>query len=388
MKTNSTRLQVVDALRGFAIVAITLLHNIEHYDFYFTPTNLPSWMPAVDLAIWNTLFFLFSGKAYAIFALLFGLTYYIQSNNQTLKGNDFRARFAWRLTLLLGFSLVNSLFYQGDILGTYAIIGFALLPVSKLSNRAVLGIAIFLILQPFEWINVFVASQNPTITPPDPISWSYFAKMDSYIKGSSFLDTCFGNITNGRIAVIHWTWESGRVFQTASLFMLGMLAGRTALFASSKETYRIWRNTLVLSALAFVPLFLLSTNLNSIVISQAISKPLYTIISSWSNMAFMLVLVSGFFLLFESTIFNKPLSIFAPLGKMSLSNYIMQSIIGSFIYYGFGLGLYQYTGATYSLIIGVTLASGQCLFSHWWMNNHKQGPLENLWHKATWMNWK
>jgi len=103
VKTSSSRLHVVDALRGFAIVSIMLLHNIEHFDFYYTPTNLPYWMIPLDKGIWDTLFFLFGGKSYAIFALLFGLTFFIQSDNQGKKGKDFRGRFAWRLLLLLGF---------------------------------------------------------------------------------------------------------------------------------------------------------------------------------------------------------------------------------------------------------------------------------------------
>jgi len=66
---------VVDALRGFAIVCIMLLHNLEHFDFYYFPSGLPAWMVSLDKGVWNTLFFLFASKAYAIFALLFGLTF-------------------------------------------------------------------------------------------------------------------------------------------------------------------------------------------------------------------------------------------------------------------------------------------------------------------------
>jgi len=80
-ETPNVRLHVVDALRGFAIVSIMLLHNLEHFDFYFFPQNLPVWMKALDKNIWDTMFFLFSGKSYAIFALLFGLTFFIQSDN-------------------------------------------------------------------------------------------------------------------------------------------------------------------------------------------------------------------------------------------------------------------------------------------------------------------
>jgi uncharacterized protein len=149
--SESSRLHVVDALRGFSIVSIMLLHNIEHFDYYFSPEGLPAWLKPIDQGIWDTLFFLFGGKSYAIFALLFGLTFFIQNDNQAKKGKDFRPRFAWRLLLLLGFGLINSAFYQGDILTIYAIIGFVLIPVAKLSNKTVFIIAVLLMLQPYEW---------------------------------------------------------------------------------------------------------------------------------------------------------------------------------------------------------------------------------------------
>ena len=93
-QSSRTRLLVVDALRGFAIVSILLVHNLEHFDYLYFPKQLPQWMKAMDKIVWNTTFFLFSGKSYAIFALLFGLTFFIQSDNQAQKGKDFRGRFA------------------------------------------------------------------------------------------------------------------------------------------------------------------------------------------------------------------------------------------------------------------------------------------------------
>src|SRR5476649_1656578 len=108
--TTNSRLDVIDALRGFAIVSIMLLHNIEHFDFYFFPAGLPAWLKIVDSQIWDTLFFLFGGKSYAIFALLFGLTFFLQFDGREKRGEDFRPRFAWRLVLLLLFGMINSLF--------------------------------------------------------------------------------------------------------------------------------------------------------------------------------------------------------------------------------------------------------------------------------------
>ena len=72
------RIEVVDALRGFAVMAIILLHNIEHFNLYNFPEATTDFMKALDKGVWDTLFFLFSGKAYAIFALLFGFSFFIQ----------------------------------------------------------------------------------------------------------------------------------------------------------------------------------------------------------------------------------------------------------------------------------------------------------------------
>lgn len=388
MSSNDSRLNVVDALRGFAIISIMLLHNIEHFDFLFWPNTLPAWMLPIDKAIMDTLYFLFGGKSYAIFALLFGLTFFIQSHNQEKIGKDFRGRFAWRLVLLLCFAFVNSAFYEGDILSIYAVLGFFLIPVAKLNTKTVFWIALLFMLQPFEWINFIRAIQNPDMQISDPASWAYFGKAGEYITKDSLINTWIGNLTNGKMAVILWSWEEGRIVQNIALFMFGMLAGRKYLFVQSEENKRIWVKTLIISAISFIVLFCIRHELGDWIKSRAMHRPMRTIVNSWTNMAFMLILVSGFVLLFQTKFFHKALNIFSPLGRMSLSNYIMQSLIGSFIYYGFGLGLYQYTGSTYCLLIGIVLAVVQGFFSTWWMKNHKQGPLEIVWHKATWIGYK
>jgi uncharacterized protein len=387
MNTNISRLQVVDALRGFAIVSIMLLHNIEHFDFLFWPENLPLWMVRLDKGIMETMYFLFGGKSYAIFALLFGLTFFIQHERQEKLGYDFRGRFAWRLVILMVFAFINSAFYEGDILSIYAVLGFFLIPVARLSNRTVFIIALIFMLQPIEWISFFINMQNPDAPVYDPKSWAYFGKAGEYITKSSLPDTLIGNLTNGKIAVILWSWEKGRILQNIALFMFGMLAGRKQLFVQTDNSTRIWKKTLPFAVVSFIALFTVQKQLAHWVTSPLLQRNLDTIISSYANMAFMLIWVSGFVLLFQSKIFHKPLNALSPMGRMSLSNYMIQSLLGSLIYYGFGLGLYKYTGSTYCILIGIILAVFQGLFSAWWMKSHKQGPLETLWHKATWIGY-
>jgi uncharacterized protein len=377
-----SRLDVLDALRGFAIVSIMLLHNIEHFDLYFTPEGLPAWLTAVDKVVWDSMFFLFGGKSYAIFALLFGVTFYIQFHHRDQRGEDFRPRYAWRLVLLLGFGLFNSMVYHGDILSIYAVLGLALIPVARLPNQVVLGIAVLLLLQPYAWLEWFQALPDPGRQLADPDSWAYFGRANQYMMHGTLAEVWTGNLTNGKTGVILWSWENGRIFQIPALFMLGMLAGRKGLFQLNEQNKRWWLRTLVLAIVAFIPLYLLKTFPETWNIGKALERPLLVIITSWSNLAFMAMLVACFSMAFYSW---RALALFSPLGRMSLTSYVVQSMIGTAIYYGYGLGLYRSTGATTALAVGIALALLQRQFSVWWLRSHGQGPLEMLWHKATWI---
>ena len=155
------RLEVVDALRGFALLAIVLLHNLEHYNIFSDNISQPDWLNSIDVFLCDAIYFLFAGKAYATFSLLFGFSFYIQMRNARKRGDDFRMRFAWRMMLLVGFSQLHALFYNGDILLLYAFCGLLLIPASSWSNRTVLTVAIILMLQPFAWGKIIYACFNP-----------------------------------------------------------------------------------------------------------------------------------------------------------------------------------------------------------------------------------
>ena len=105
----------------------------------------------------------------------------------------------------------------------------------------------------------------------------------------------------------------------------------------------------------------------------------------WQKFAFTIVLVSSFILLYQKERFKKAVSNLRFYGKMSLTNYISQSILGAIIYFPFGFYLAPYCGYTLSLIIGIVLLLLQVQFCKWWLARHKQGPLETIWHKWTWL---
>ena len=384
-ETRSPRLNVVDALRGFAIMAIMLLHNIEHFDLYFFPEYLPSWLKTIDKGIWDTMFFLFGGKAYAIFALLFGLTFYIMYSNQQKKGKDFRGRFLWRSLLLFGFGLVNSLFYQGDILLFYAVLGVTLVAVSTWSDKAVLITAIILLLQPLELVHLIQIINDPAFVASDPPSWAYFGKTGEYMANGTLFEVIKGNMTTGKTAVVLWTYESGRIFQTPALFMLGMLLGRRKMFVASGENQKSWKKILIAAAILFAILFAAKLLIPKSGAREAVAGSLTSLVTSWANFAFTFVLVSSFVLAYQKAVIHRTLTKLEVFGRMSLTNYVMKSVVGTFIYYGFGLGLYKYTGATMCILIGIVLFLLQFVFCRWWMKNHDHGPLEGVWHRLTWI---
>ena len=387
LSSSSDRVYAIDALRGFAIMGIMLLHNIEHFNFYSFPETTSTFLSSLDKHIWDMMFFLFSGKAYAIFALLFGFTFYLQNHHCEKRGEDFKNRYLWRLLLLLGFGFINSLFFPGEILVLYALVGVVLVPVRHLSDRAVAWIAFFLMLQPLEWCKVLYALIDPAANPQQMI----FSLGDVYpqLGGHSLWEMMKANFVTGQLASLNWAWCYGRVFQTASLFMIGMLLGRKGLFQMNADSHQrifaFWQRVICYSLPSAVLLYYLKDFIYSQIGNPFLLASMKTVWNSWYNLAFMLVIVSSFLLIYWTND-GRIQRILVPYGKMSLSDYVTQSIIGSLIYFGYGLELHKYCGTTYSVLIGVVFFLLQLAFAHWWFHHFKRGPLETIWHKLTWIN--
>ena len=386
---SNERILAIDALRGFAVMGIILLHNIEHFNYYSFPGATSPLLASLDKHLWDMLFFLFSGKAYAIFALLFGFTFYLQSHNCEKRGQDFRNRYMWRLLLLLGFGFINASFFPGEILVLYALLGFVLVPVRHLSDKTVAWIACILMLQPLEWCKVIYACFFPDANPQQMI----YSLTEVYpqMKESSLWELIKANLVTGQLASLNWAWCYGRVFQTASLFMAGMLLGRKGLFRLTDETHgkvmHFWLRVGIAALPSAVVLYYLKDFIYSQIANPFMKASMETIWNSWYNLACMLVMVSAFLLLYWTNK-GKVQQLLVPYGKMSLTDYISQSLIGSFLYYGYGLGLHRYCGTTYSLLIGIVFFLLQLLFAHWWFRHFKRGPLETIWHKLTWIHAK
>ena len=388
-EVNKTpRIEVVDALRGFAVIAILLVHSLEHFIFPVYPdaASQPAWLSTLDAGVLSVVFTLFAGKSYEIFALLFGFTFYIQYTNQKNKGKDFGARFFWRLVLLTLFATINAAFFPaGDVLLLFSIVGLFLILVRKWNDKAVLILAIILLLQPVEWFHYIASLVNPDYALPDLGVGAMYDEVATYVKAGNWGEFLFGNITLGQKASLLWAVGAGRFFQTAGLFLLGLLLGRKQLFVSSESSAKFWIKALIISAVVFAPLYQLNIELAG---DNLTGKTVGVVMDMWQKFAFTIVLVSSFVLLYRKESFKKLTANLRFYGRMSLTNYIGQSVFGALIYFPIGLYLAPYCGYTLSLLVGIAIMTVQIVFSRWWLQTHKQGPLESIWHKLTWVGKK
>ena len=355
----NTRIEVADALRGIAVAGIILFHAREHFNLYWSALDLPragfgSWeQPVADM-----LGFLLSGKMYAIFALLFGLSFFIQSDNQAQRGNDFSLRFAWRMVLLFGIGLVNAAIYNGDVLTYYALFGLLMIPIGKLPNRWVWVIAALLFIQPLEL-------------------WQYFSGHTLSIRGIEGMETLYPTLATGtfaesaRVSLLYgplssfgWGLEHGRGTQTLLMFVLGMLAGRYRLFYDEGQHRRIWGGLLAVGIAGtwLVPF----EAMRNLMTATAIVSTVVLLWYGWPG-------------------FRRALHGMTFFGRMSLTNYVSQSVIGSLIFFPYALGLAPYCGYLTSFAVGFAAMTGQIWFCRWWLERHRYGVLEGLWHRATWL---
>lgn len=380
------RVDVADVLRGLAVTGIILLHSIEHFNFYSFPDTATqgAWLNFTDRAIWDGLFFLLGGKAYAIFALLFGFSFFIQDDNQRMRGNDFRRRFCWRLVLLFVIGNINAMFFTAEILVMYSLVGFVLVATCRLSNRALLWLIALCMLQPVALYHVARAALDSAYVTPALPTGGYWAACFAQQSGGTFIDTVRVNLVDGQLASLAWAWDHGRIFQTAGLFMLGMLIGRQGWLL--KRALPQWGVVLAVALMAFFPLYGLNNMLPGFIDNPNLLKPLKLVVGSLANLAFMLVIVSGVLYGFYcSRRANRVMRQLIPYGRMSMTNYVTQSIVGSFIFYNWGLGMHAHLGITASVCVGALLFVAQYAFCRWWIGAHSHGPMEYAWKRLTWL---
>lgn len=377
--TQNTRISVVDSLRGFAVVGIIVIHFLEHLNFYVFPE--PS---AFEQGLWDIVFYLGASKMYAIFALLFGLSCYIQHHNQEKRGYDFRPRFAWRLVLLFLWGMLDLVFFNGDVLCTYAVLGLFLIPLVKAKDKVLWICAAILFLQPIEIGYIFAAIFNPETLPMNLGLGPLWKELYVACSDGGFFDVAKVNLAYGLQINFGWAIEHGRFTQTLMLFIVGMLLGRKRLFINEGNNLKTWKLICIYSVVYFLIFQSLLLCVPDRFENRTIHQSLDILFTAWRNFAMMSFYVSGITLLYYNTRARKAIDHLKYIGKMSLTNYLLQSIVGGWLFYNWGLGLYTVCSHGWSFLVSIPFLVILYFFCRFWTTHFRRGPLEEIWYRLTW----
>jgi uncharacterized protein len=183
-----------------------------------------------------------------------------------------------------------------------------------------------------------------------------------------------------------------RIPKILGVFLIGYVIGRSDFYKNINQHKKIIYVTIAFGILIGLPAnyFLADYISNHMGDYWGLApKGLYqTIAYALGVFPLALAYIAIFILIYQTSIGKKISSIFAPVGKMAFSNYILQSLIGSFVFLGAGLGYIREVGPFYYTIFGISIFIFQVILSHLWLLYFNYGPLEWLWRSATYKKWQ
>lgn len=381
------RINSIDALRGFALMGIMLLHSMEHFDLSFYPQLSSPFWQAIDTAVHDTLYFLFQGKSYAIFSLLFGLSFFMQMDSQAQKGKDFRLRFLWRMAILFVFGYINGLIYMGEFFVIYAVLGLFIIPLWKVPTKWLVALSVLLFLQipqVIQFISLLIGNAPNEPSAVNMHMNELFAQSAYTFTNGSIIDMLKFNAFDGQSAKLLWFVDVHRYVQLLGLFIIGMLIGRAGIHKSETKMMDYSRKVMPYAVAVFAFFYLIVILLPYFGVEGYALRVGMGLFKIYANLGMMMIYICGFTMLYYKTVAGrKALDKLAPVGRMSVTNYMAQSVMGVIIFYGWGLGLAQQSFLICALA-GVAVCAFQILYSNWWMKRFYYGPMEWLWRTLTW----
>lgn len=392
---KQSRIQVVDALRGVALFGILVVHCAQ----WFTAGSIPGSVyqaQASGLANGITqgiIGIFFDGKFYTFFSFLFGLSFALMMTRSQESAGVFYRRFAWRLLILGGIGFAHHLMWRGDILSIYAILGFLMLPFGKLPNKAVLVIALLMVANvPNRLRTVYETYISPPAkTDPKQQQKTFEQDAQAYYKvltQGSYPDLIRFN-ANAFDDKMQFQVESGRIYVTLGFFLLGLYAGRRRLFQQLTDNKRWFRRLTRFSGFTVLGITAIGLALFAIFGSDkappAWAIQFFNILYDLQSALLTIFYIAGFTLLFQRRSWTWTIHPLASVGKMGLTSYVLQTVIGTYLFFGFGLDLLDKTTVWQATLITLPIYLAQVLFSQFWLARFRYGPLEWLWRSLTYL---
>lgn len=399
--SSQERIQFLDVLRGIAILFI-FTANVPFLSgiFDMKPEDMMA-LPTYPIDHWvdMTIRVFVEGKFYTLFSLLFGIGFAVQYNSFKSKGGSFPVFFSKRM---LGLTLIGGIhlfvFWLGDILTLYAVLGFVLIAFRDTSDKKLLIWAVVLILLPIvNWLSYGVIGFYPGLFYEwfDQIwaanSWpmhdiagfgGMYADLMTIITATSLSEMLQMNIYQPIIRFGHLLQEA-RFFKILGIFLIGIWIGRRVINGSLLSDKGFLKKAAFWGFLIGLPMnfvIIYSTEMGGGMSSWGFIK---VVSYALGVVPLTIGYASVLALWWESGRTHRFLLGFAPVGKMALSNYLFQTVFSMLIFYHVGFGFGGTVGYTVCIIFVFLTFGWQVGFSYWWLGRFKFGPMEWIWRMMT-----
>lgn len=391
---TSDREPVLDVLRGLALLGIFLnnIYGFSGYGFLEASQRQRFSTFPVDRIVDFLQTTFVEGKFYSLFSLLFGIGFSIFLTRSKQKGISVTRLFYRRLGVLLLMGAAHLfLLWEGDILLLYAVLGFLLPLFRKCTDRTLLIWAAALLLSPILidlvklWLQAspaqFLQAMGVAIDAQNGITeqnWrSYlFTENSGWKEWRAWQES-------GWVIRFHYLVESNRLPKVLGVFLLGLYAGRKMIYAHLTEFKPLLQKTMKWGYLVGIPF--------SIAMAYFERDNRFIFTSAWGladTVCYALGVVP-LALAYAATVawlylnHHAKLSFFAPAGRMALTTYLSQTLLGILLFYTIGFGLGQQFGLVWLFGLAIAIFMLQVLFSRWWFCHFTYGPAEWIWRQLT-----
>ena len=391
MEKEQDRVQVLDVLRGFALAGILVINAMSILAVKGSTPAFTIDLPFADRTLQDLILFFIESKFFTLFSLLFGIGFAIQIQSAERQGNAFLPRISRRMAGLLLFGLLHILLlWDGDILVIYAITGTLLIVFRKTAYTrikkwvigllAVPGILVFLIFL-YTLVARLSASGADTFAKSDVSLAQEFANTEATQKllSNGFIEGISERV-NTYLELSPLLFS--RIPTVLAMFLIGLYLGRSNFIRELPQKIeilkkvRFWGLTigftlmfLIVSGTKFLPTV---SALIAIIEDQYLAGPILC-----------LGYASAMTLSFMRNPDRKIYGYFSKVGKMALTNYLSQSLVLTFLSYGWGIGLALKLDGFQVLGICALLYISQVILSGLWLSRFRYGPLEWLWRCIT-----
>lgn len=404
---TAERVVLLDVIRGFALGGVFFSNVYLWFNgrFLLPPTFWKDHkIEGIDSVLLWTFRNLIFGRFITIFSFLFGLGIAVQF----FRANQREDSAAWRYTrralvMILFGALHIALVWYGDILHVYALFGFALLLFRRASTKTLLivGALLTFLAPPIAgWLETFLPRLWTSADALKQQQEALMAQMAqsnahemSLLQSHSFVDIVRGNV------LVYWHHFArpnviGFYLGLVGNFMLGFAAGRVELFAHVDKFRRLFRHMLgwglltgILGGLGMMVLRDSGPGKKYFVTNESIVPALMPIVREIQTMGTAAFYVAAISLLFQRAFGRRLLSIYAPVGRMAVTNYLLESVVALFIFTGIGLGKIGSVSPIWSTLMPALVFPLQMVLSWLWLEHFNYGPVEWLWRSMTYGKW-